>query len=465
MPSTGRAEVARQVGGIGAQLGALGTAIEQKQAMVRLDEFKLRVEERMLTLGKEVNNEPDEDKYAAMLEKAFSELSAKVPKGMAGPVALSYLKKEKAAQLQSVNEAMDRRVESKWRGTWEIRRQKAITTGNLLPFARTTKDGLDAGYIDGGQAEKKLTDTAHDAEKWDAQQIALGPNPEKILNKYTTAQELQKDYPTLTGGDLQDIRQNAQGQVRNLETLKLQKVSRHRVRMAEDAQNLTISPLEQFAEIQKLGLEPDEENALFDEFTKARNMILSGLGNPYTKTMNHSRLKELRDAARAGVLTEKQISEAEGKDISLSDAEDLRKRVANGGTAQNFRDSDMATTFINRLKADELLDSPLAKEQGLRWLEAWSKANSEASQREADEQAIRVYERVVREDVAGTLPTTADELRAMRLEPERIRKGMEELDRIDLSKILPIVRTDADYAKLPSGTVFRDENGRRYRKP
>ena len=153
MPGSGAGAVAQQIGNIGAQIGRIGEELEKKQARVRLDDFKVRVTERMILLGDEISTEQDEDKYSGMLNNAISDLNKEIPKGMAGPLSASYLKGEHARQLESVDEAMEKRVASKWGAANLIAKDNAIRSGNMAPFLSSIETGLDNGYINEVQAE------------------------------------------------------------------------------------------------------------------------------------------------------------------------------------------------------------------------------------------------------------------------------------------------------------------------
>ena len=154
MPGSGGAQVAQQVGAIGAGIGRLGEVFEEKQARVRLDDFKLSVTKRMIELGNEIGEEQDEDKYQAMMDAAFSDLQGQIPKGMAGPLATSYLNSEKIAQLKSVDVSMELRVESRWAAQNLVHQQEAIESTNPIPFLDSVDVGLVNGYIDEEEAEK-----------------------------------------------------------------------------------------------------------------------------------------------------------------------------------------------------------------------------------------------------------------------------------------------------------------------
>lgn len=156
------------------------------------------------------------------------------------------------------------------------------------------------------------------------------------------------------------------------------------------------------------------------------NLVANGKPNPMEVTTNWGRYKEMRKLVIGNEITEAEIYQNVGVHnpetntggIGKAEALLLTRMIETGGTGKDFRDSATAETFTNRLDADEFLIAPLAKEQGLRWLEIWSKEHPDATQLEADEQALRVYERVVREDTAGTLPATATELREVRVKAE-----------------------------------------------
>jgi hypothetical protein len=468
MPGTGGAAVWQGVSNIAGAAGALGEVLNKQQAQVEYEAFKF--EGNIQALGEKLDKNQDENTYLAETNKVITGANSYMPQNGLAKRFASSLVNQRTPQLRAdAGKAIKARIQSKFDAGLITEGEKAAQTGVAVDYLAYVGAGVANGSITPEEAANEISNTRNSME-YQAGLRWARTNPTELLDAIQAAETVDGQvrlggFETLTEGQVIALRANAEGTENFNKRRGQQATTQYRMEMAEAAQNLSISPGEQFAEIQKLGEPADKENALFKEFMDARNSILRGLGNPYTTTMNHARLKDMRDAARNKTLTEEQIGAAEGKvdGISLSDAEDLRKRLAGTDKANDFRDSSMAKTFINRLEADgTFLDESefFAKEQGLRWLEAWSKENPNATQREADEQAIRVYERLVREDIEGTLPGTAAELEAERIGPGGvIRKGMEELDKIDLSKIPPTIRTQEEYDALPKGTRYRDKNG------
>lgn len=423
MPGSGRAQVAQQIGAIGAGIGALGEEINAQQAEVEYQDFKLRQKALIDTLGDELEKNTDENTYQKETDKVIAAMQSDMPKnGLAKRFASSWIKNEIPKLNAAANESIKRRIKDKSDVKQGELIEDAIRSGNTVDLVEHTVARVEFGYISADDARKVLQETRHKAERWDAEQIALGPNPEIFLDNYTTAQELQSDYPTLTPGDFQDIRKSAQGQQTNLETSAIvqskeaiRQVTTQATRLAasgdyEGAQALLVKNVE------LLG------NQLFT--TTMRNLkttseLLADTGiNYFAVTHRPSVREDLKRQILARTLTDDaliwQRTGAEG--ISDSDAVRLAKMIP-AGTAKDFRDSSAATTLEKSI--DLLILDPLAKEQGLRWLEDSAKEHPEWSQRELDEEALRIVDKVQRAATKGTLPTTADELKDLRVKAEK----------------------------------------------
>ncbi len=212
--------------------------------------------------------------------------------------------------------------------------------------------------------------------------------------------------------------------------------------------------------------------------TQSRNLqsvskiVGDGGPNYYEVTHKPSVRAQLRADIVAGRITDDAfVWQRTGENgISKPDAELLSKMIPTGGTAKDFRDSDAAKFY--KEKFDQTLIggskqelTAFAEETGYRWLQQWQDDNPDATLRQSEEEAWRISRRVSEAALAGEITTDIEDLPKTPLTPEQVRQGMEELDKIDLSKIPKTVRSDADYDKLASGTVFRDESGKRYRKP
>jgi len=281
MPGSGEVQVAQGIGAIGAGIGRLGEAFAEKQARVRLDDFKLSVTKRMIELGNDIDEEQDEDKYQAMMDSAFSDLQGEIPKGMAGPFATSYLKSEKAAQLKSVDEAMELRVQSKW-AVDEVKAQELYAiSGNPLPHEEVVGTGLTNGYIKEDEAAHLLSR----AQKNRAMAVAFGPNPDKIL-KYKSYQDLHKDYPLLKPGDYNDLRISAESQKSFIERQKEDWQIAFSNSVADMAMQ-GVPPDEAIPQIiNKPGLTTEEKIHYSKVYGDAWRAVNTGKGNPYSTTQD-----------------------------------------------------------------------------------------------------------------------------------------------------------------------------------
>lgn len=214
MPGSGRAEVARQIGAVGAQLGSLGAEINAQQAEVEYQDFKLRQAARIDALGDELAENTDEYTYRAATDKVISQMQGDMPRnGLAKRFASSWIKNEIPNLNKALKDSIKRRIKDKSDVVQGRLIESAIRTGNAVDLAEHTIGRVAAGHMSAADAEKVMRETRHQAELWDIRQIALGPNPEIVLENYTNAQELQEDYPTLSADDYQNIRSAAEGNI------------------------------------------------------------------------------------------------------------------------------------------------------------------------------------------------------------------------------------------------------------
>ncbi|KKN75793.1 hypothetical protein LCGC14_0376690 [marine sediment metagenome] len=435
MPGSGGAQVAQQIGAIGAGIGALGEEINAQQAEVEYQDFKLRQKARINALGDTLEQNTDENTYLSETKKVIDQMQSDMPKnGLAKRFASSWIKNEIPHLNKAANESIKRRIKDKSDVKQGELIEDAIRSGNTVDLEEHTVARVGFGYMSAADAQRVLQDTRHKAERSAAEQIALGPKPEIILDNYTTAQELQKDFPTLTPGDFQDLRSMARGQQRYLETdEKLRRREAINAVGVEASKLAATEGIEGYKKAQKLLL--DNIDILgHDLFTTlSRNLqttskLYGETGiNYYEVTHKPSVFWELDSQIKAGTLTDPAfVYQRTGADgISETDAARLAKRIPKqGGSANDFRNGAAATMFLNAYKAavsnNLLLDEAgLGKELGLRWLEDSLQQHPDWSLRQVDEEALRIMEKVQQAEIEGALPTTADELKGLRVKAEK----------------------------------------------
>jgi len=111
--------------------------------------------------------------------------------------------------------------------------------------------------------------------------------------------------------------------------------------------------------------------------------------------------------------------------------------------------------------------TPEAKEKEIQFQAAREQAREQADlakeirqyQRELRKEEIEV---VSKDDKGKTVVTYR------RMNPAEVNEAVKSIYGVALSpaeKQLPVVRSDADYEALPSGSIFTDANGRQYQKP
>jgi hypothetical protein len=173
--------------------------------------------------------------------------------------------------------------------------------------------------------------------------------------------------------------------------------------------------------------------------------------NPYKVTENQTKYDQIRDDIIAHRFTDPAlIWQATGPGgISDPDAQRLAKMIPTRGTAEDFENSKAATVLIALIDTIPRLDKqskPLmtdelklfVEETGRRRLRsAIESADPPMNAREQKEAAMQIYLDLKADVLAGRITTDPKALPGAGWSVERQRKGMEELDKIDISKSPP----------------------------
>lgn len=427
MPRTGEAAVMQEVSRFAGGIGELGLVFHLQQAQVDYEAFKIEFEGEIDALGDRIARNQDENTYLAETKKVISATNGYMPKNsLAKRFASSFVNQRTPQLHDDAKRAMKFRVQSKWDAGLINETEKAIKTGALIDLTTYVTIGLINGSITEADAAKLMQETRNRAEYEAALNWSL-TRPEELLENITieNGQIQLEGFVTLTKGQIIQMRANAVGTKHFNKTREAEAVSAGKGQISTIAWDAMVKG--DYSTAQRAILSaPDEvgtawKKAELTKLSEASKLLSKEGVNPYTERQDDAAYQRAIERALNKTLTIDEANEGVGGPWTISDGNALRKIINDGGTAKDFRDSDMAKTFTDILSLDPSLKpslTPLAREQGLRWLEAWAKDNPDASQREADEQALRIYERVVREDIAGTLPTTAEELRALRLQAE-----------------------------------------------
>ena len=466
LPGSGGAQVARSIGAIGAGIGALGEELNTQQAEVEYQDFKLRQKARIDALGDTLETNTDENTYLSETNKVISQMQSDMPKnGLAQRFASAWVKNEIPILNAAANESIKRRIKDKSDVKQGQLIEDAIRTGNVVDLAEHTIARVGFGYISGAQAQKVLADTRNKVEYEAGLNWSL-TNPTELLNSFKTVngKNQLEGFVTLTQGQLISLRSNAEGTENFNKRRKTEAVSAGKGQISTVAWDAMVNG--DYALAQKTILSaPDRlgtawKKAELTKLSEASKLLNDKGVNPYTDRQDDAAYQRAIERALNETLTVDEANEGVGKDWTINDGTALRKIINDGGTAQNFRNSSMVKTFLAQIQRDRNFEvRGIEENQGLRWLEAWSKEHPDATQREADEQALRVYERVVREDIAGTLPATADELRNLREKAEaktgvpgsKVRTGGQVIGTIDDEGALVLNRNGVERLKRITG--------------
>lgn len=227
------------------------------------------------------------------------------------------------------------------------------------------------------------------------------------------------------------------------------------------------------ANIGLLGL---QEHKLQSKNLEETSEYFSDTGiNYYKVTHKPSVYADLRRQILNGTLTDDALvwQKTGFNGISEADATRLSKMIPDGGTESDFKNSAAAKIFEELLEEDAIfigIEGIFARETGFRWLEDALKKNPDWTLRQQQEEAMRIFYRVQADYEAGRITTRPEDLPREPLTPEQVRKGMKELDKIDLAEIrkrrlkrqesqIRTITTQEQYDALPIGTRYRDANG------
>ena len=219
MPGSGGAQVARQVGAVGAGIGVLGEEINLQQAEVEYQDFKLRQKARIDALGDELEKNTDENTYQAQTDKVIAEMQSDMPKnGLAKEFASGWVKNEIPALNAAANESIKRRIKDKSDVKQGQLIEDAIRTGNVVDLAEHTTARVGFGFMSAAQAQKVLADTRNKAE-YEAGLNDATANSHDFLNSISIkdGKKHSSRHPELTTGELMALSNVAEGEIANIQ--------------------------------------------------------------------------------------------------------------------------------------------------------------------------------------------------------------------------------------------------------
>jgi len=222
-----------------------------------------------------------------------------------------------------------------------------------------------------------------------------------------------------------------------------------------------------------------KEHGIRSRQLKATSEFFGATGvNYYKETHKLSVREDLKRRILAGTLKDSALiwQRTGFNGISDTDAGRLAKMIPDGGTEKDFKDSDAAIMYKEMFDASLIGRSKstlslFALETGYRWLEDSLKEHPEWTIRQSQEEAMRIAARVDAAALADEITERPEELPGDPfITPEEVRRGMEKLDKIDLSEIrrrrldkqaarIETITTQEQYNALPKGARYRDSNG------
>jgi hypothetical protein len=412
---TGGDLTSRALGQFGGALGKVGEDLYRVQGEAELTQKMFEANETFQNLHKELLTETDPEKYEPKFEEAWQKVeNVEIKNAWARRRYRLAMPDYRMSQQTAVAEAYAKRVKENHKMAVSYAEAQAVRSGNLNSLTSLLNTEVEEGYMLPEHKELLIETTALEAQdrKHGANQQALSKfayeDPETVLS-WKTADDMQKAFPDAIPTDLtwiQGVAQDALNIGNRQKQLKLNKYSGMIHQLAADSidsigknispdQTTTVPAV--IKKIISLDLEPQETTALLDEYNDAVKVWGQSGVNPYKETMNYTVKEQMKNDAIDGKLTEKQIRDAIGRDISSSDADELR-RLIKGEGASKALENTAAGKILDDLwngyqkesfEKTEKID--WLKEESLRLLEDAIAGNPDMTDREKKEQSMRIY--------------------------------------------------------------------------
>ena len=451
-----------------------------KQIDSQISEYKIRYAEEVEKFSASLDKNQDESTYPAELEKFNNNVRSFLPKDrIASAAADLYARGKIPFHQKTIRMLQDAKLEDKWfagLGALEVRVRDG--DASLPEYKVENMKGVALGHITRTVAEenvRKLTDNV----EYD-RMMAYSKSKEgsrKVLETYSTEGGTIKigAFPDLKDpGKVMVMKNLAMGAIGEEERIKELLITGSNQSMSKDAIDFSISPIQKWKEIQQLDTGDDEKIVLFDKFVKARQKIVSGLGNPFNTTTDEIVRKDMMERARSKTLPYKEINDAEGISISTPDAVEMRKTLEDkDDKSKSFQESEAAKNLIDQIDAllpkgakaerEEVALNQIASDRGLGILRSSIENNPDWTLQQKNEEALRIGRRLERELEDGVLEEVRDGI----LKKTEITqdKGFYRKKGLAVSPFMKKGITKAKFDKLPSGAIFIAPDGKRRRKP
>jgi hypothetical protein len=353
---TGQGELYRIMGQLGGTLADIGQKIYIKEGVAEVTQKLSEANEAYLEMRKQLVNETDPEKYWQTFTTTSSRLaSAEIKNGWAKERYKTAFAALQNSQAKAVLSDWERQVDENYNWALANFDSQIIKSGNMNTakafYDKQVKDGLmlkDEAEIRIGVVEAKVKARMH-ADTQQALSAYAYEEPETVLS-WKNSKDMMKVFPDSEPTDLTWI----QGVARNAITIRNQQkevnVSKYYnivdglaaqsidMDMPEGQRPTSADVLRQIQQLPDLTNE--EKTALVKKYNESVRIWSDTGTNPFKTTANQTKFVQMKYDALDGKLTEKQIREAEGRDISLPDADKLRNIMQGKGIARASEETE-----------------------------------------------------------------------------------------------------------------------------
>jgi len=435
--------------------------LENEQNKFSTSQVQVAAEETKLANA--LNDEMDPEKFdgiGLLYETKFQKLR---PEGD-GPAAQAFdlaQAKQRIVREQSVHKAKGDRTRVVALVNLDIAEQQFIETFIGTNFLEQAESYIFLRPKEEAVIRRRVEKATATAERDEALR-RIKRDPEGYLDSLKKGSPpILEDLPTVSNdpGKMQEMRNNALGYIdaERIEKGRLTLTQTARIKKA--GTDLTVDMDDYRKKVwESDGLSNEQKENAWNLFTQSRGTMARGGSNAYTTTENWILYGELRVRAANKAITKQEIFDNVGPGgISWPKAEGLIKIIdGKDSSAKAFEDSGAAENLTAQIDAflptgrdEDRIDVALnqfATQRGLGLLEDAIENNPDWTDREKKEEALRIGQRLEREENDGTLELgmeaainiSSPELFS-KLKPSEFERPVNSLDEIE---------------KLAPGTVF-----------
>ena len=179
-PNTGKAQVWAGVSDLANNALNLGLTIHTHNEEVKVQNYKLRANAKMMALGDKLEKNTDESQYLKITNRAISEMKKDMDGGLAGQHQSAWLNNEIPTMLHNANESRKIRIEKNSDETLDTLIGQYVGTGNPVALTNHLDSRVRAGYMTPDQAGKVAKTAANRLIYKDAMKMSLEDGLEYI---------------------------------------------------------------------------------------------------------------------------------------------------------------------------------------------------------------------------------------------------------------------------------------------